>query len=98
MVPPCGRVTPRGTLPLVILGVNAITLFVISGLLVKTLALIRLTGADGAQISASRWAYLHWFLPLAAPKNASLLYAVANLAVLFALLWWMHQRRIFLRV
>ena len=88
----------RGTMPLVILGVNAITLFVVSGLLVKTLALFRVAGPNGRDIAVSTWAYLHWFVPLAQPKNASLLYSVANLAVLFGLLWWMYRRRIFLRV
>ena len=88
----------RWTTPLVILGVNAITLFVASGLLVKTLALIRVAGADGREIAVSRWAYLHGFTPFFAPKNASLLYAVVNLVVLFALLSWMYRRRLFLRV
>ena len=88
----------RWTTPLVILGVNAITLFVASGLLVKTLNLIRVAGPDGRDIAVSRWMYLHWFVPLADPKNASLLYALANLAVLFALLWWMYRRRIILKV
>jgi predicted acyltransferase len=37
------------------------------------------------------------FAPLASPKNASLLYAIANLVVLWALLAWMYRRRIFLR-
>jgi len=88
----------RWTTPLVILGVNAITLFVASGLLVKTLALIRAAGPDGRDIAVSRWVYLHWFAPFAAPKNASLMYAVVNLLVLFALLSWMYRRRLFLRV
>jgi predicted acyltransferase len=88
----------RWTTPLVILGVNAITLFVASGLLVKTLNLIRVAGPDAREVSISRWAYLHWFLPFADPKNASLLYALANLIVLFALLTWMYRRRIILKV
>jgi predicted acyltransferase len=86
------------TRPFVILGVNAITLFVVSGLLVKTLALFRVAGPDGREISISRWAYLNWFAPFFDPKNASLAYAFANLLVLFVLLWWMYRRRIFLRV
>ena len=86
------------TKPFVILGSNAITLFVASGLLVKTLSLIRVTGDDGREVAVSRYAYLHWFVPLASPKNASLLYALANLAVLFLLLAWMYRRRLFLRV
>ncbi len=88
----------RGTKPFVVLGSNAITLFVASGLLVKTLALIRVAAADGQDVAVSRWAYLHFFVPIASPKNASLLYALANLVVLYALLAWMYRRRLFLRV
>ncbi len=38
------------------------------------------------------------FVPLAAPKNASLLYALTHLLLLFVLLAWMYRRRVFLRV
>jgi predicted acyltransferase len=86
------------TTPFVILGSNAITLFMASGLLVKTLSLIRVAGPDGTPISISRYAYLHYFVPLASPKNASLLYALANLVLLFGLLAWMYRRRLFLKV
>jgi predicted acyltransferase len=86
------------TKPFVILGTNAITLFVASGLLVKTLALIRVSTDDGREIAVNRYAYQQWFVPLASPKNASLLYAVANLIILFLLLAWMYRRRLFLRV
>jgi predicted acyltransferase len=86
------------TRPFVILGTNAITLFAASALMVKTMALIKVAGPDGAAISISRYAYLHYFAPIAAPKNASLLYALANLVVLFALLAWMYRRRIFVRL
>ena len=85
------------TKPFVILGTNAITLFVVSGLLAKTLGFIRVT--DGhSSVSIGRYAYSNWFAPLAAAKNASLLYALANLAILFLLLAWMYRRRLFLRV
>jgi predicted acyltransferase len=86
------------TPPFVILGVNAITLFVGSALLVKTMNWIRVEAADGASIALSRWIYTSWFVPLASPKNASLLYAIANLVLLFGILAWMYRRRIVLRV
>jgi predicted acyltransferase len=88
----------RWTTPLVILGVNAITLFVASGLLVKTFGLFRVAGSDGREVAVNRWIYLNWFAPFSDPKNASLLYALANLLLLFALLAWMYRRRIYLRV
>jgi predicted acyltransferase len=83
----------RGATPFVILGTNALALYVASGLLADTLGLGRVNGT-----SPGRFAYESWFLPLASPRNASLLYALAHLAVLFALLAWMYRRRIFLRV
>jgi predicted acyltransferase len=86
------------TKPFVILGTNAIALYVVSGLLADTLGVIQLTGPGGQPISLARYLYLSVFVPLAAPKNASLLYALANLAVLFVLLAWMYRRRIFLKV
>jgi predicted acyltransferase len=86
------------TRPFVILGSNAITLFVVSGLLVKTLNLVRVTDEAGRSLPIGRYAYVHYIAPFASPRNASLLYAVLNLAVLFALLAWMYRRRLFLRV
>jgi predicted acyltransferase len=86
------------TKPFVILGMNAITLFVLSGLLVKTLLLIRVPAADGTSVAVSRWIYESFYVPLAAPKNASLLYALTHLVLLFGVLAWMYRRRIFLKV
>lgn len=81
----------------VILGRNALLLFVVSGLLVKTMILVRVDAGGGDSIALSRWVYATWFAPLAAPKNASLLYALANLALLFGLLWWLDRRRWYFR-
>jgi len=85
------------TKPFVILGVNALALYAFSALLASTLGSISLTLDDGRSVSLSGLIYASAFEPLAAPKIASLLYAVANLAVLFLVLLWMYRRRIFLR-
>lgn len=81
-----------------ILGRNALLLFVVSGFLAKTLAIIRVDDGQGSTLALSRWIYLTAFVPLADPKNASLLYALANLAALFLLLWWLDRRRWYFRV
>lgn len=83
--------------PFVILGRNALALFVLSSLLAKTLSAIPLATAEGP-MSLRTWVYRHGFAPLAAPINASLLYAVANLAVLFVVLWGLHKKGLWLRV
>jgi len=84
--------------PLVVLGSNALVLFVVSGLLVKTLLYFKVTGPDGVLISVNRWLYITGFEPYASPKSASLLFALANLAVLYVLLEVLYRRRWFLRV
>jgi len=84
--------------PFVVMGVNALALFVVSGLLVKTLVNIRVSEPDGTAVTVYRWIFVHLFAPLAAPKNASLLFAFASLLVLYALLEVMYRRRWFLRV
>jgi predicted acyltransferase len=82
----------RLTEPFVALGRNALLLFVVSGLVARTLILWTVP-ADGPPIAAQQWLYDSVFVPVAAPRNASLLYAAANLAVLFVLLAWLHRRR-----
>jgi predicted acyltransferase len=84
--------------PFVVLGTNALLLFVLSGLLVKTLLFFKVAGADGSVISVNRWLYVTWFEPFASPKNASLLFAAANLLVLYVPLAFLYRRRWFLRV
>ena len=58
-----------------------------------------LSGSSHAQwLSLGGWLYMKAFLPLASSYNASLLYAIANLALLFALLAYLHRRRLYLTV
>ena len=87
--------TARVTEPFVALGRNAILLFVLSGLLAKTLIYLKWPDPE---LSLGRWIYLSAFLRFAPPYPASLLYALANLALLFALLAVLHRRRRYLTV
>ena len=92
---PKGRTWSR---PLIVLGMNALTLFVLSGLLVKTLILIKIAGPDGSTVSLYTWLYRNAFAPFAAPKNASLAFALVTLVFLYGILEVLYRRRWFLRV
>jgi predicted acyltransferase len=83
--------------PFVILGVNALVLFVLSGLIAKTIGRVRVTLDDGRTQSLAGLVYATFFEPLASPKNASLLYAFAHLGLLFVVLWWLYRKQIFLK-
>jgi len=86
------------TKPFVVLGVNAIALFVLAGLSAKTLLLVKVAGAGGKAVSLYSYIFKTWYEPLAAPKNASLLFALSYLLALYGIMWVMYRRRIFLKV
>jgi predicted acyltransferase len=72
--------------PFVVLGRNAITLFVVSGLIGKVLIVFDMQGAI----------FDRGFAWMAPPKMASLLYALAFLALMYALCEALYRRRVFL--
>ncbi len=86
----------RWAKPLEVLGLNAIALFVFSALLAKLLGYVRFATAEG-RASLGGFIYSRLYEPLAAPKNASLLFALTHLAVLFVILYLMYRKRIFLK-
>ncbi len=86
------------TKPFVVLGVNAIALFVLAGLSAKTLILVKVADDAGKSTSLYNLIYRSCYQPFFAPKNASLLFALSYLAVLYLVLWLMYRRRIFLKV
>lgn len=80
------------TKPFVVYGVNALTVFVLSGLLAKTLVLIKVPAADGGTTSLQRWIFETVFLPVAEPLNASLLYALTWIVAWFGVLYVMYRK------
>lgn len=86
------------TYPFVVYGVNAITVFVLSGLLAKTLILIKVPGPEGTPIALQSWLFQNVFLAVAEPLNASLLYALTWIAAWFLILAWMYKKKIIVKV
>lgn len=94
----------RLVFPLVVLGMNAIFLFVGSGLVGRLLTLIKiptaLLPAERPSPTLKAWLYESLCVPLTqgSPINGSLLFAMLTLAGWFAVLLAMHRRRWFLKV
>lgn len=90
---------PRWSLPLVVLGTNAIFAYLASGLAVKLLHLWEIAGTDGSSHDAWAWAQVHVFAPLIPPPAlASLVHSTAYAIVWIAICAWMYQRRIFIKL
>ncbi len=88
----------RWTKPFVEYGVNAITVYVLSGLLVKTLLAIRVpNGTDGSQ-TLQTWIFENVFAPIGTPEFASMLYAVVWVFGFYLIARWMYGRKIIVKV
>ncbi|MBU3673143.1 MAG: DUF1624 domain-containing protein [Sinobacteraceae bacterium] len=76
-------------------GRNALLIFALSGLIPRTLALVRIDDEDvaGQSMPLLNWIYAHVFAPLFAdPRMASLSYALATLAFYWAIAAGLHRR------
>jgi predicted acyltransferase len=78
----------RPVRPFVVLGMNAIAVYMVSELLETQLRVMRLREA----------LYVRVFAPLASPTNASLLYALAYTLLMFVVAWMLYRRQWFLKV
>lgn len=88
----------RWAKPFVVFGVNAITLFVGSGLMAKLMGLIKVPRADGTKIALKTWIYDGLFLSWAPPYQASLSFAIAFILLWLGLMWILYKRKIFIKV
>ena len=84
--------------PFAIYGMNAITVFLLSGVLGRLLA-ITITVATAAEkpIAIQSYLYETCFAPFANPTNASLLWAVMWVAMLYAVAYAMYRKTWFVK-
>jgi predicted acyltransferase len=87
----------RAVKPFVILGMNAITIYMVSEFAAEILDAVRVQAAGGA-VSLQRYLYHTLFVPLASPANASLLYSLAFTGAMYLVAYAMYRRGWFLRV
>jgi predicted acyltransferase len=78
--------------PFVMFGMNAIVLFFFSGMLARMLSILKIQG-----VSFQHIIYDGFFAHLAAPINASLLYALSNVIVMYLLARFLYRRKWFVR-
>lgn len=84
--------------PAIIYGMNAITVFVLSGLVAKTMIYTKLAQPDGSEISIWNWVYINLFTSWANPINASLAFAVTNILFWLGIMAILYRKRIFIKI
>lgn len=88
----------RYTLPFVVYGKNAITVFFLSGLLPRTMNMIKVSNAEGTVSGLQSFLYTNFFSTNFSPINASLAWAIAQICFWFAILYIMYRKNIFIKV
>ena len=92
-----GRGYRRVVQPAVIMGMNAISIYMLSELLAIGLGTVRWrTGATTTNLQT--WLYKTCFAPLASPYNASLLWAVVFTLLMYAAAYGMYKKKWFIRI
>jgi predicted acyltransferase len=76
-----------------VFGRNPLVLYALSGMIVKTMTLIRIDGKG-----LKPWLFDNVFMSLASPKNASLLYALSYMLLIWLIGYWMDKKRIYVKV
>lgn len=84
--------------PFHIYGTNAITVFFLSGLVAKLLNIIEVTGNDGNPIALKTAIFNNYFLSIASPINASLLFAISYILIWLFVIWLLYRKNIFIKV
>ena len=88
----------RFTKPFVAFGVNAITVFFLSGLIPRTLNLFTVKTPDETRVGLQSWLFSTYFTPYFPPFNASLAWAILFVLFWFIVLWVMYKKKIIIKV
>ncbi len=82
-----------------IYGMNALFIFVLSGIVVNLLIAIQVVAPDGtSRVSLQGWVYENGFKSVLSDYNASLAYAIANVLFFWGIAWVLYKRKIFIKV
>ncbi|MFH0734620.1 MAG: DUF5009 domain-containing protein [bacterium] len=86
------------TKPFVVYGMNAITVFFLSGLVAKSMGLYTWMTPDGIEISLKGYLFESMFLSWLDPINASLAWALTYITLWLGLMWILYAKKIFIKV
>jgi len=87
----------KGTRPFCVYGMNAITVFVLSGIVGRLLYLIKWPSGETV-ISLKEWVLNSFFLPWLSPVNASLAYALCFVFISYLAMYYLYKKQIFIKV
>src|SRR5438552_19040292 len=88
----------RWTKPFVIFGVNAIVLFVGTGVMARLMGLIKVSRPDGTRQSLQGLIYNNAFASWLPPNKASLAFAISFILLWLFFMWLLYRKNIIIKV
>jgi len=89
----------KWTIPFLVFGSNAITVYTLSGLLAKAMVYWwKIPQQDGSVISLKTFLYRTLFESWMSPINASLFYALTYILIWFGLMTILYKKKIFIKI
>jgi len=89
----------RWAWPAVVLGTNAIAAYLLAGITVRALYLVKVTGADGTQTALKTWIYKNLFASwLGSGTNASLAFALAFVLAVWLCMLPLYRKQMLIRI
>ena len=87
----------KGTRPFCVYGMNAITVFVLSGIVARILHLLKWSSGEDI-ITSKEWLMNTLFLPWLSPVNASLAYALSFVLLSYISMHYLYIKHIFIKI
>jgi predicted acyltransferase len=84
--------------PFLVFGRNAILAYALAAIVAEVSIDFEFHDAHQRLRTVHGWIYQKYFVPHARPEIASLAFGVFFVLAIFALLWPLHQRKIFIRI
>ncbi|MBK7630406.1 MAG: DUF5009 domain-containing protein [Ignavibacteriales bacterium] len=84
--------------PFQVYGMNAITVFFLSGIVGRIMYMVKWENAEGTVITIKDYLFQTFFLSWMQPINASLAWAVMYILVWLGLMWILYAKKIFIKV
>jgi predicted acyltransferase len=84
--------------PFQVYGMNAITVFFLSGILGRIMYMVKWQNAEGTVITIKDYLFQTFFLSWLQPINASLAWAIVYILFWLGLMWILYAKKIFIKV
>ncbi len=84
--------------PFIVYGMNAITVFVLSGIIGRLSVYFKVSLSDGNMTTVKNYIYQNFFASWLGPMNGSLGYAIAHVLLMYLFVWILYKKKIFIKI